>query len=207
MKTLFTIIGVCIVVIATILPNTASASYWNVTFTAERVTQVGMVDDGETIFQGDPDLFFAMQIYVQGSYQGNEVTQIFFQDSYVSTTDWNFQDKEVSLTNVFTSSTFSPTVLFSFWLYDDDYPLGAPDLLGVDSFSSESSIASESSFNDNFRWASLPIPLTSDGSGWQHNYILDYSVSIEAVPVPPAVWLFGSGLLGLIGVARRKVRV
>jgi hypothetical protein len=25
-----------------------------------------------------------------------------------------------------------------------------------------------------------------------------------AVPVPPAVWLFGSGLLGLIGVARRK---
>ena len=27
------------------------------------------------------------------------------------------------------------------------------------------------------------------------------------VPVPPAVWLFGSGLLGLIGVARRKLRV
>ena len=27
-----------------------------------------------------------------------------------------------------------------------------------------------------------------------------------AVPVPAAIWLFGSGLLGLIGVARRKVR-
>ena len=25
-----------------------------------------------------------------------------------------------------------------------------------------------------------------------------------AVPIPPAVWLFGSGLLGLIGIARRK---
>lgn len=25
-----------------------------------------------------------------------------------------------------------------------------------------------------------------------------------AVPVPAAVWLFGSGLLGLIGIARRK---
>jgi hypothetical protein len=25
------------------------------------------------------------------------------------------------------------------------------------------------------------------------------------VPVPAAAWLFGSGLLGLIGVARRKV--
>ncbi len=30
------------------------------------------------------------------------------------------------------------------------------------------------------------------------------SAYISAVPVPAAVWLFGSGLLGLIGVARRK---
>jgi hypothetical protein len=29
----------------------------------------------------------------------------------------------------------------------------------------------------------------------------------DTVPVPPAVWLFGSGLIGLIGVVRRKVRV
>ena len=28
--------------------------------------------------------------------------------------------------------------------------------------------------------------------------------SVAAVPVPAAVWLFGSGLLGLVGVARRK---
>ena len=28
--------------------------------------------------------------------------------------------------------------------------------------------------------------------------------SITAVPVPAAVWLFGSGLIGLIGIARRK---
>lgn len=39
----------------------------------------------------------------------------------------------------------------------------------------------------------------------------DYAVHLEgiisspsAVPVPAAVWLFGSGLLGLIGIARRK---
>jgi hypothetical protein len=30
------------------------------------------------------------------------------------------------------------------------------------------------------------------------------SITVSAVPVPAAVWLFGSGLLGLIGVARRK---
>lgn len=29
---------------------------------------------------------------------------------------------------------------------------------------------------------------------------------VRAVPLPAAVWLFGSGLLGLIGVARRKAR-
>ena len=31
-----------------------------------------------------------------------------------------------------------------------------------------------------------------------------YVTSVSAVPVPAAVWLFGSGFLGLIGVARRK---
>jgi hypothetical protein len=30
------------------------------------------------------------------------------------------------------------------------------------------------------------------------------SVDAAVVPVPPAVWLFGSGLLGLVGMARRK---
>lgn len=29
-------------------------------------------------------------------------------------------------------------------------------------------------------------------------------VAVAPVPVPPAVWLFGSGLLGLIGIARRR---
>lgn len=31
-------------------------------------------------------------------------------------------------------------------------------------------------------------------------------VAVAPVPVPPAVWLFGSGLLGLVGIARRKAR-
>ena len=37
---------------------------------------------------------------------------------------------------------------------------------------------------------------------------LHYAIVItpSAVPVPAAAWLFGTGLLGLIGVARRKVR-
>lgn len=31
-----------------------------------------------------------------------------------------------------------------------------------------------------------------------------YDITLTAVPVPAAVWLFGSGLIGLIGIARRK---
>ena len=31
-----------------------------------------------------------------------------------------------------------------------------------------------------------------------------YLVQTSVVPVPAAVWLFGSGLIGLIGFARRK---
>ena len=32
----------------------------------------------------------------------------------------------------------------------------------------------------------------------------DGNLALQAVPVPPAVWLFGSGLIGLVGIARRK---
>ncbi len=29
-------------------------------------------------------------------------------------------------------------------------------------------------------------------------------IKLSAVPIPAAIWLFGSGLIGLIGIARRK---
>ncbi|MDX2507825.1 MAG: VPLPA-CTERM sorting domain-containing protein [Gammaproteobacteria bacterium] len=36
-----------------------------------------------------------------------------------------------------------------------------------------------------------------------YRYTLD-NIAISSVPLPAAVWLFGSGLIGLIGIARRK---
>jgi len=43
----------------------------------------------------------------------------------------------------------------------------------------------------------------STGDGFNH--VDDFQVSFNSpVPVPAAVWLFGSGLVGLIGIARRK---
>jgi hypothetical protein len=35
-------------------------------------------------------------------------------------------------------------------------------------------------------------------------YTSSSGVFLSAVPIPPAIWLFGSGLIGLVGVARRK---
>ena len=52
----------------------------------------------------------------------------------------------------------------------------------------ESTVLSAGAMDDNFNVVN---------SAWT-NY------SVAAVPVPAAVWLFGSGLLGLAGVARRK---
>ena len=41
--------------------------------------------------------------------------------------------------------------------------------------------------------------ISHSGSG-----VTSFDAEIQAVPVPAAVWLFGSGLLGMVGVARRK---
>ena len=47
------------------------------------------------------------------------------------------------------------------------------------------------------------------GTSWfsSNQYGFDYASlngTVSAVPVPAAIWLFGSGLLGLVGISRRK---
>lgn len=51
------------------------------------------------------------------------------------------------------------------------------------------------------------IDASEDSAGFAGQYTqwdFDITVAAAAVPVPAAAWLFGSGLLGLVGVARRK---
>jgi len=48
-------------------------------------------------------------------------------------------------------------------------------------------------------------PNIAGGSNVSNNYQFYISaVNVAAVPVPAAVWLFGSGLLGMAGISRRK---
>ena len=48
------------------------------------------------------------------------------------------------------------------------------------------------------------IGLSSNGMEQVTVNLLGTAVAVVPVPVPAAVWLFGSGLIGLIGIARRK---
>jgi len=54
--------------------------------------------------------------------------------------------------------------------------------------------------------ATVPAGDPSNFGGVRYNYFLTGTVgaATSAIPVPAAVWLFGSGLLGLAGVARRR---
>ena len=81
-------------------------------------------------------------------------------------------------------------------------------------------IATPTSTWQTFSWSGVAGPDTSGGvtlqlnstCGADANCFADFQIDNvtifadlpSAVPVPAAVWLFGSGLLGLVGVARRK---
>ena len=42
------------------------------------------------------------------------------------------------------------------------------------------------------------------GAGYGDTPTWDLKFETQVVPIPAAAWLFGSGLLGLVGIARRK---
>jgi len=62
---------------------------------------------------------------------------------------------------------------------------------------------------DNYDWSKIMVaiePTGSGGSPWLVP-IIGQGVTFASgptVPIPSAVWLLGSGLLGLVGVARKK---
>ncbi len=57
-------------------------------------------------------------------------------------------------------------------------------------------------------WTGTMLSVGNVGAAWVAfdgtPYSELYNVTVSAVPVPAAVWLMGSGLIGLVGVARRR---
>ena len=94
----------------------------------------------------------------------------------------------------------------------DGYVIGSLDgawmidmqFADVSSIDPSTQAAGDPTINNLLTWAAI----SSDGFGGQTEIALVLEegrrVRISAIPVPPAIWLFGSGLVGLIGAARRK---
>jgi hypothetical protein len=51
----------------------------------------------------------------------------------------------------------------------------------------------------------IGIHVQSFGNGGSESFVNDPGLPPSIVPIPAAAWLLGSGLIGLAGVARRKV--
>jgi len=59
-------------------------------------------------------------------------------------------------------------------------------------------------FNGISGWGWLNHGADCQNKDCTHIYSSDWLFTVQPVPVPAAVWLFASGLLGLVGVARRR---
>jgi len=55
-----------------------------------------------------------------------------------------------------------------------------------------------------FDWQSIDEVIVTSFGGTGLFVMDDIEYSLSAIPIPAAVWLFGSGLIGLFGMARRK---
>ena len=66
---------------------------------------------------------------------------------------------------------------------------------------SESIIAGQLHLSGNLKWTGLWALLVGAN---QNTVVGTFNLAPAAVPVPAAVWLFASGLLGLLGVSRKK---
>lgn len=85
----------------------------------------------------------------------------------------------------------------SFWVekYDRGYDIYTYTGPGTDPFSdSRDRIADRGNIGEQ----------CDGGGGLNCNAATSHISVYGVVPIPAAVWLFGSGLLGLVGVARRK---
>ncbi|BBO86528.1 hypothetical protein DSCO28_70940 [Desulfosarcina ovata subsp. sediminis] len=86
-----------------------------------------------------------------------------------------------------------------------DYNSGYPEIIAMTG--SGASVGAYLSYSNGVlgynRTGALP---TSYGSGFSHSTVGNWLVRTATVPIPGAVWLFGSGLLGLISIRRKNSR-
>jgi hypothetical protein len=94
-----------------------------------------------------------------------------------------------------TSSILDPDDLFYNILASDEFSVSVGQTVtigGISIFSNPGLVAINTAFDQTaVLWDGVSNALSA-------------STSLNPIPLPAAVWLFGSGLIGLVGVARRK---
>jgi hypothetical protein len=137
--------------------------------------------------------------------EGASVTGIFTGEDLNNNGQLSQFDGEVSdFMMDFSGNSLIPSFSLSFFdltglVYDlDGGPLGDGLTLHIEGIGADSGL---------FYYSTGQGPLGTDGG--QVTDFINTSMSSELVvistaPIPAAIWLFGSGLLGLVGMARRK---
>ncbi|MFT5396633.1 MAG: hypothetical protein ACI85N_001837 [Gammaproteobacteria bacterium] len=140
-----------------------------------------------------------------------EITEVYFDGSdnlgsYISSNpEWN---ENVSPPQLPSQNTANPAFVTDFAL-DSDFTGQTPDaplvpggsleivfaLLAMTSFSDVVDAIEDGSLRLGFHVRSINLGSGDGGESF---------VSVSAVPVPAAVWLMGTGLIGLIGFGRRR---
>ena len=116
---------------------------------------------------------------------------ILWDSAIVSETNW-------ATHTIINPLTFNEVTLGSFGAFTDFFETG--DSVNFYSFGETGIINPGASVNGAFFFS----PDTLESSAVVFNVGGGATALTSVVPVPAAVWLFGSGLVGLIGVARRK---
>lgn len=116
-------------------------------------------------------------------------------------------DDTVFLNNLY-GSNIPYSTLYDGW---DTYSFNSAQAFGLTLYSLDTSIISGLDYQI--------LPFTLAQADYAMFYIEEtdatgtiylatgFLTSVAVVPIPSAAWLFGSGLIGLIGIARRKARV
>lgn len=148
-------------------------------------------NDGVTDIENILVLEGALELLHYGGFGGDEGWNIDIEASSISAT----LDKPVTAGGVgFTSAGFNG---YEFLDLDWAGQLGiitgfilSTDIVGLDN--------SRISFGDDNVKINLESLLALDGEFFHIELVTSH------IPIPPAIWLFGSGLLGIIGISRRK---
>ena len=148
-----------------------------------------VVENFTAIVVGD-DPFTGNNYFGSFSYDETVLTGVGFEELDpvfgAVTVDFTFEGQAFDETNEVDFNAF-PILAFLDGVPNDIQYMLVEGLSGVD-------------FNDpTVREVLLEGALVPDGTG---GFTADAFVTV--IPVPAAVWLFGSGLLGLVGIARRK---